>query len=100
MMRHSSLDRIVTSTVAGTFPGLTGLDAQPWAAQALCAQIDPEAWFPDKGGSTRAAKALCRNCEVREECLAWALAHHERYGIWGGLSERERRQIEKPAGAA
>lgn len=68
-------------------------DAEPWQAQALCAQTDPEAFFPDKGGSTRAAKAVCARCPVRAECLAFALENDERFGVWGGLSERERRQL-------
>ena len=67
--------------------------AQPWADQALCAQADPEVFFPDKGGSTRQAKATCAACFVQAECLDWALTTNERFGIWGGLSERERRAI-------
>ena len=66
---------------------------QPWADQALCAQTDPEAFFPEKGGSTRVAKATCAKCFVQAECLDWALTTHEGFGIWGGLSERERRAI-------
>jgi WhiB family redox-sensing transcriptional regulator len=68
-----------------------------WQERALCAQTDPEAFFPEKGGSTREAKRVCMACEVRAECLDYALAHGERFGIWGGLSERERRRIEKQA---
>jgi WhiB family redox-sensing transcriptional regulator len=67
--------------------------ALAWQEQALCAQTDPEAFFPEKGGSTRQAKQVCRNCPVRAECLAYALAHDERFGVWGGLSERERRAL-------
>lgn len=66
---------------------------EPWKEQALCAQTDPEAFFPDKGGSTRSAKQTCAGCLVREECLEAALARDERFGIWGGLSERDRRKI-------
>jgi WhiB family redox-sensing transcriptional regulator len=66
---------------------------QPWADQALCAQTDPEAFFPEKGGSTRDAKKICVGCMVRAECLTWALDHEQRFGIWGGLSERERRKL-------
>lgn len=66
-----------------------------WQERALCAQTDPEAFFPEKGGSTREAKRVCLVCEVRAECLAYALAHDERFGIWGGLSERERRRVKK-----
>jgi WhiB family redox-sensing transcriptional regulator len=70
---------------------------QDWQERALCAQTDPEAFFPEKGGSTREAKKICGGCEVRAECLEYALAHDERFGIWGGLSERERRRLRKQA---
>jgi WhiB family redox-sensing transcriptional regulator len=66
-----------------------------WQDRALCAQTDPEAFFPEKGGSTREAKRVCRGCEVRAECLEYALEHDERFGIWGGLSERERRRLKR-----
>jgi WhiB family redox-sensing transcriptional regulator len=64
-----------------------------WRLDALCAETDPEAFFPEKGGSTREAKRVCTGCEVRAECLEFALASDERFGIWGGLSERERRRL-------
>ena len=54
--------------------------------------------LPEKGGSTREAKKVCRGCEVRAECLEYALEHDERFGIWGGLSERERRRLKREAG--
>jgi len=68
-----------------------------WQDRALCAQTDPEAFFPEKGGSTREAKKVCQSCEVKAECLDYALAHDERFGIWGGLSERERRKLKRRA---
>src|SRR3954462_293640 len=68
-----------------------------WQERSLCAQTDPEAFFPEKGGSTREAKKVCIGCEVRAECLEYALQHDERFGIWGGLSERERRKLKKRA---
>jgi WhiB family redox-sensing transcriptional regulator len=74
-----------------------GLDAdeQGWQERALCAETDPEAFFPEKGGSTREAKKICTGCEVRAECLEYALGNDERFGIWGGLSERERRRLRR-----
>lgn len=68
-----------------------------WQADALCAQTDPEAFFPEKGGSTRDAKKVCGACNVRSQCLEYALSNDERFGIWGGLSERERRRLRKRA---
>lgn len=64
-----------------------------WQDDALCAQTDPEAFFPEKGGSTRDAKRICAMCEVRQRCLTYALKNDERFGIWGGKSERERRKM-------
>ena len=68
-----------------------------WQEQALCAQTDPEAFFPEKGGSTREAKRICIGCEVKGDCLEYALGQDERFGIWGGLSERERRRLKRAA---
>lgn len=66
-----------------------------WQTDALCAQTDPEAFFPEKGGSTRDAKRVCGSCPVRDECLDYAMDHDEKFGIWGGLSERERRRLRR-----
>ena len=81
--------------------GLLGIgaeaDAQSWQEQALCAETDPEAFFPEKGGSTREAKKICTGCEVKAQCLEFALSYDERFWIWGGLSERERRRLRRRA---
>ena len=76
------------------YSGLTPED-DLWQENALCAQTDPEAFFPEKGGSTREAKRICQGCEVRDACLEYALSNDERFGIWGGLSERERRRLKR-----
>lgn len=68
---------------------------EPWMADAVCSQTDPDAFFPEKGGSTAEAKKVCLSCPVRTECLEYALSHNERYGIFGGKSERERRKLAK-----
>lgn len=83
-------------------PGVRKIEADDgsalaWQADALCAQTDPEAFFPEKGGSTRDAKRICTSCDVRGECLEYALNNDERFGIWGGLSERERRKLKRQA---
>ena len=77
---------------------LFGAAEQEWQEQALCAQTDPEAFFPEKGGSNREAKRICQACAVRDECLEYALLNDERFGIWGGLSERERRRLKRDIG--
>jgi len=68
-------------------------DKTDWVEDALCAQTDPDAFYPEKGGSTREAKQVCLGCPVRSECLEYALDRVERFGIWGGKSERERRKL-------
>ena len=70
-------------------------DGNDWMLEARCLDADPEAFFPEKGGSTREAKRICAACPVREECLEYALENDERFGIWGGLSERERRRAKR-----
>lgn len=70
-------------------------DAPEWQERALCAQVDRDMFFPEKGGSTKEAKKICSRCEVSGECLEYALGHDERFGIWGGLSERERRVLKR-----
>ena len=81
--------------VPGVRQGVGDDDALAWQSDALCAQTDPEAFFPEKGGSTRDAKKICSSCEVKAQCLEYALQNDERFGIWGGLSERERRRLRR-----
>jgi WhiB family redox-sensing transcriptional regulator len=66
-----------------------------WQAKANCMGVDPDLFFPDRGGSQKEAKEVCRNCVVREDCLEYALANGEQFGIWGGESERGRRRIRR-----
>jgi WhiB family redox-sensing transcriptional regulator len=66
-----------------------------WQERANCLGVDPDLFFPERGASTREAKSVCRGCEVRLECLEYALGHGEKFGIWGGLSERERRRVRR-----
>ena len=70
-----------------------------WQDAALCAQTDPESFFPEKGGSTLPAKRTCRACEVRAECLEYALEHDIQFGVWGGMSERDRRRLKRQPAA-
>ena len=66
-----------------------------WQEYATCLGVDPDLFFPERGASTREAKEVCRGCVVREQCLELAIRHSEKFGIWGGLSERERRRIRR-----
>ncbi|MFI5041095.1 MAG: WhiB family transcriptional regulator [Acidimicrobiales bacterium] len=72
-----------------------GSDSNDWKSKANCMGVDPDLFFPERGMSTREAKEVCRGCVVREDCLEYALANGEKFGIWGGLSERERRRIRR-----
>jgi WhiB family redox-sensing transcriptional regulator len=64
-----------------------------WHADGLCQQVDPELFFPPKGESAEPAKSICRGCPVRQKCLNWSLQKREPFGVWGGLSEPERRRV-------
>lgn len=66
-----------------------------WKEYANCLGVDPDLFFPERGASTREAKEVCRGCVVREDCLEFALVNGEKFGIWGGMSERERRRIRR-----
>ena len=66
-----------------------------WQDEANCLGVDPDLFFPERGASTREAKEVCRGCVVRLDCLEFALRNGEKFGIWGGLSERERRRIRR-----
>lgn len=74
-------------------PGLPeGLEL-PHLPQALCAEVDPELWFPEPGEPSDDAKEICSRCPERKPCLSWALAANERYGVWGGLTTHERDRL-------
>lgn len=66
-----------------------------WRLQALCAQADAAQFFPDKGQSPLAALKICADCPVRVECLNFAMENDERFGVWGGMTERGRRQLRR-----
>ena len=71
------------------------IDERDWQDQANCLGVDPDLFFPERGASTREAKEVCRGCVVRLQCLEYALSNGEKFGIWGGLSERERRRLRR-----
>ena len=70
-------------------------DDRGWQDEANCHGVDPDLFFPERGASTREAKEVCRGCVVRLDCLEFALVNGEKFGIWGGLSERERRRLRR-----
>lgn len=88
------------SITNGTIEPLPTSPGDEWQGDALCAQSDPELFFPEKGGSPIPAKKICGSCEVATECLSFALANGERFGIWGGLTAKERnlfRRVSAPS---
>ena len=75
-------------------------DRPHWRADAACRDADPELFFPDVGLSSaraqvKTAKLICRGCPVTATCLNWALARGQEAGIWGGLTEDERRRLHR-----
>lgn len=74
---------------------LTNKDPNRWQTRANCLGVDPDLFFPERGASTREAKSVCSGCEVKADCLEYALTNGEKFGIWGGLSERERRRLRR-----
>ncbi|ASR85557.1 WhiB transcriptional factor [Mycobacterium phage Krueger] len=73
---------------------------ETWEADALCAQVDPEIFFPDKGESAKPAKRVCLACPVREVCLDRATERGELFGIWGGTTAYERKLARRAEAAA
>lgn len=64
-----------------------------WAVDAACSEVGGDWWHPEKGDSNRPARSVCARCAVAVECLAFALVHREQFGIYGGLSAKERRPL-------
>jgi WhiB family redox-sensing transcriptional regulator len=102
-MRSSAMQPRVMQTSAAPAGSALQHRAQPdppseersWHDQANCLGVDPDLFFPERGASTREAKEVCRGCVVREDCLEYALSNGEKFGIWGGMSERERRRLRR-----
>jgi WhiB family transcriptional regulator, redox-sensing transcriptional regulator len=66
-----------------------------WQERSACFGIDPDVFFPISEEEAGPALAFCSACTIREECLSWALKNGERYGVWGGLTEQERRRLSR-----
>jgi WhiB family redox-sensing transcriptional regulator len=66
-----------------------------WQEQAACFGVDPDLFFPVSEEEAGPALAFCRSCSLRDVCLAWALKNGERYGVWGGLTEQQRRRLQR-----
>lgn len=71
------------------------LEIPDWTRDALCTQVGGDIFFPEKGESTAPAKKVCSHCPVINECLEWAITNDEQWGVFGGMSLRERRKIKR-----
>ncbi len=93
-MPTSRSDSLETTSPTFAEPG--DLFASPaFMDLGSCRGVDPDIFFPDRGESLSPAKAICAECIVRDECLEYALDNRERFGVWGGTSERERRRLRR-----
>ena len=79
-------------------PLLSAAD-QDWRAKGLCSQSDPDLWFSVGALDHKQAKLICGQCEVRQQCLQYAVSAPVEHGIWGGLTERERRKVRRNSAA-
>lgn len=73
-----------------SFTGWAPVEQSNWREEALCAGRETEVWFPEGDQPQIIARSICRRCPVRPDCLAHAIEHGERYGIWGGFTEHTR----------
>jgi WhiB family redox-sensing transcriptional regulator len=80
------------AAAAFAFAMLAGADAPPGGDKALCVREDPDLFFPDPQdlAGQEAAKAICAQCDLRQQCRGWAVTHGVRFGVWGGTTEQER----------
>lgn len=88
---HGQRTPIAASLHDGEFPA--------WMDDGLCAQTDPALFFPESGESPRLARSICAACPVRDLCLAWALEHDERFGVWAGTTPTQRKKLRKEQGS-
>lgn len=71
-----------------------------WQSDARCSQADAHAFYPEQGASAVEAKMICRACTVRDQCLDYAMAHNERHGVWGGMTDPERQRLKRDQSTA
>ena len=71
------------------------LEERPWAVYSSCREAEPEVFFASTRADERAAIAVCNTCAVADQCIEFAIETRERFGVWGGTNERERRRMLK-----
>ena len=92
-MREKNRTEQIGSNLEDTTREVFFPEPPAWQRQGACLGAHPDLFFPEKGQSTKPAKKICKNCQVKEECLQFALDRGERFGIWGGMSEKKRRKF-------
>lgn len=100
IQESASIARTAGGAVIKNIIEVSDLDDTSWQNLGNCMGVDPDLFFPERGASAKEAKAVCNSCVVREDCLEYALSNGEKFGIWGGMSERERGRFRKQRTAA
>lgn len=86
-------DVLVSKAIQADVIDMSGVLLDVITRDGLCAQTDPEEFFPKgKGGSIYAARKVCEHCDVELECREYGIQHPDLLGVWGGLSQRQRRR--------
>jgi WhiB family transcriptional regulator, redox-sensing transcriptional regulator len=73
------------------------IEPEPWMSESLCAETDPDLFFPELGVVAFQAKKICAACDVKAQCLKYAIDNNEEHGVWGGLTPQQRRGMGRPA---
>jgi WhiB family transcriptional regulator, redox-sensing transcriptional regulator len=89
----------MSTRIGADLASITAVADEPWSKLGVCMTTDPDLFFPDKGVNVVEAKKVCAGCPVVVECASYAVRADERYGVWGGLSERDRRPYVRAAKA-
>lgn len=89
--------RLQSAEMQATFSSTREIPDQHWQEKANCIEQDRDIFFPDRGErqKLKLARAICADCVVQEECLDYAMGNAIKHGVWGGLSERQRRIIRR-----
>ena len=92
-MREKSRTEQIGSNLEDTSREVFFPKPPKWQRQGACLGAHPDLFFPERGQSTKPAKEICKSCKVKEECLKFALDGSEQFGVWGGMSERQRKRL-------
>jgi WhiB family transcriptional regulator, redox-sensing transcriptional regulator len=94
-MRKNAAGNTEVRLLAQVVPKLAEAELGEWTAHAICTDADPEIFLPPPGKPSAVARQICSRCPVWADCLAYALAAEEEFGIWGGLDQDERRNLKR-----